>query len=105
VVLSFAGEDRKYVEQVAELLNVNDVPLFYDDYEEAWLWGKNLTEHLHTVYGGSARFCVMFISKHYAEKPLAHRRVRQCIGFSIDLPRDVGYGENDRVGQLAANPV
>lgn len=68
VVLSFAGEDREYIEQVAEVLRANGVSLFYDAYEEATLWGKNLTEHLHTVYSGSARFCVMFISNHYAEK-------------------------------------
>ncbi len=76
IVLSFAGEDRDYVEQVARLLKNNDVRVFYDDYEEATLWGKNLTEHLHKVYSGTARYCVMFISKHYAEKvwPTHERR-------------------------------
>ena len=76
VVLSFAGEDRPYVEKVAEVLKVNDVSLFYDNYEEASLWGKNLTEHLHKVYSGSARYCVMFISLHYAAKvwPTHERR-------------------------------
>jgi hypothetical protein len=44
--------------------------------EEASLWEKNLTEHLHKVYSGSARYCVMFISKHYAAKvwPTHERR-------------------------------
>jgi hypothetical protein len=76
VVLSFAGEDRDYVEQVADLLKLNDVSVFYDNFEETTLWGKNLTEHLHKVYGSSARYCVMFISKHYAEKvwPTHERR-------------------------------
>src|SRR5260370_30245993 len=76
VVLSFAGEDRKYVEEVAKRLSANDVSLFYDDYEEASLWGKDLNEHLHRVYSGSARYCVMFISKQYAEKvwPTHERR-------------------------------
>lgn len=76
VVLSFAGEDRKYVEQVAEILKSRDVELFYDNYEEASLWGKNLVEHLHKVYSGSGRYCVMFISAAYAEKvwPTHERR-------------------------------
>lgn len=76
VVLSFAGENRDYVERVAEILRANQVSLFYDDYEEAALWGKNLVEHLQKVYSGSARYCVMFISKHYAEKvwPTHERR-------------------------------
>lgn len=76
IVLSFAGEDREFVEQVAQLLRLNEVSLFYDSYEQASLWGKNLIEHLHKVYSSSARYCVMFISKHYAEKvwPTHERR-------------------------------
>jgi AbiJ N-terminal domain 3/TIR domain len=76
IVLSFAGEDRQYVVQVAEALRKQDVSVFYDGYEEATLWGKDLVEHLHQVYSGSARFCVMFISKHYEQKmwPTHERR-------------------------------
>jgi hypothetical protein len=76
VVLSFAGEDRAYAERVAHILRANEVSLFYDNYEEASLWGKDLVEHLHKVYSGSARYCVMFISKHYADKvwPTHERR-------------------------------
>ncbi len=76
IVLSFAGEDRPYVEKVAAILKDNDISLFYDGYEEATLWGKDLHEHLHKVYSGSARYCVMFISKYYAEKvwPTHERR-------------------------------
>jgi hypothetical protein len=53
VVLSFAGEDRVYVDQVAKILRERDIALFYDNYEEVTLWGKNLTEHLHKVYSSS----------------------------------------------------
>ncbi len=34
VALSFAGEDRGYVEQVAKYLESNDVAVFYDGFEE-----------------------------------------------------------------------
>ena len=76
VVLSFAGEDRAYVNEVAETLKSHNVSLFYDVDEEATLWGKDLVEHLHKVYSGSARYCVMFISSSYAEKvwPTHERR-------------------------------
>lgn len=67
IVLSFAGENRAYVEQVAAYLRAHEVKFFYDRYEEATLWGKDLAEHLDTVYR-SARFCVIFVSKHYADK-------------------------------------
>lgn len=76
VALSFAGEDRRYVEEVAAILSRHGVSIFYDNYEETTLWGKNLAEHLQKVYGGSARYCVMFISEHYAAKvwPTHERR-------------------------------
>jgi hypothetical protein len=68
VVLSFAGEDRPYVAQVAEALRLMGIRLFYDDYEQVMLWGKDLGEHLDWVYRKAGRYCVLFISRHYAEK-------------------------------------
>lgn len=68
IVFSFAGEDRAYVEAVAEFLNERGVVVFYDKYEQVTLWGKNLQEHFESIYRKQARYCVMFISKHYAEK-------------------------------------
>ena len=68
VCLSFAGEDRAYVERVAHALNELGVRVFYDRYEEVALWGKDLYEHLDYVYRKAARFCVLFVSRHYAAK-------------------------------------
>src|ERR1700754_70184 len=68
VALSFAGEDRVYVEQVATLLREAGLKVFYDGFEEVSLWGKNLYDHLSQVYGQKARYTVMFISRHYANK-------------------------------------
>jgi hypothetical protein len=76
VVLSFAGEEREYVRAVARHLQARGISVFYDEDEEVAMWGKDLTEVLSRVYGGDARFCVMFISKSYAEKmwPRLERR-------------------------------
>ena len=68
VVFSFAGEDRKYVKQVADYLRTKDVKVFYDEYEQAHLWGKDLVEHFELVYRRSGKYCVMFISKNYIKK-------------------------------------
>ncbi len=68
VALSFAGEQRTYVEKVAELLQSEGVKIFYDKFEEVDLWGKDLYEHLSDVYHRRARFTVMFLSRAYAEK-------------------------------------
>jgi hypothetical protein len=68
VALSFAGEDRNYADALAGLCKRDDISVFYDKYEQSTLWGKDLYEHLHSVYGKRARHCVMFVSKHYADK-------------------------------------
>lgn len=84
VVLSFAGEDREYVEAVAEYLNNNNIKVFYDKYEEVTLWGKDLAEHLDKVYRGSARYCVMFISKNYANKVWTSHERRSALAKAIE---------------------
>lgn len=68
IALSFAGEDRKYANELAQALKACKIDVFYDEYEEAQLWGKNLYTYLSEVYQKQARFCVMFLSQSYAQK-------------------------------------
>ena len=68
VVLSFASENREYVRAVAVTLQAAGIKVFYDEFEQANLWGKNLYVHLDEIYRNEAHFCVMFISKHYLIK-------------------------------------
>ena len=68
VALSFAGEDRPYAEQLANRLQTEGYSVFYDDFERAQLWGKDLYVHLSSVYKDQARYCVIFLSEHYAQK-------------------------------------
>lgn len=68
IALSFAGENREYVDQVANLLRDDGVKVFYDLFEEENLWGKNLYEYLSEIYSEKAVYTIMFISHHYAKK-------------------------------------
>lgn len=68
VCLSFAGEDRRYVGEVADILRSKGVRVFYDTYEQVDLWGKDLYVHLDDVYRYAARYCVVFVSAPYATK-------------------------------------
>jgi TIR domain len=72
VALSYAGEDREYVGQVAAQLQQRDIRIFYDEYAAAQLWGNDLYVLLDEVYRKRARFAVIFISRHYASKPWTH---------------------------------
>jgi TIR domain len=66
--LSFAGEDRAYVEEVAEELKRKGISVFYDIYEQVDLWGKDLYQHLNDVYKNKCEYCVIFISENYSKK-------------------------------------
>ena len=68
VALSFAGEQRAYVQKVAAALRRRGIRTFYDDYEQPTLWGKDLYEHLDWIYQKAARYCVLFVSEAYARK-------------------------------------
>jgi hypothetical protein len=84
VALSFASEDRAYVEKVAQALTRMGIRVFYDKYEVATLWGKNLYDHLQEVYQENARYAVIFISNHYAKKLWTNheRKSAQARAFS-----------------------
>ncbi|MGW5051617.1 TIR domain-containing protein [Actinokineospora sp. NPDC004072] len=68
VCLSFAGDQRPYVDEVAKVLRAHGVRVFYDDDERADLWGRDLAAHLTSVYADAARYCVLFASAAYARR-------------------------------------
>jgi hypothetical protein len=68
VCLSFAGDDRSYVEKVADQLRIAGVRVFYDRYEQVEMWGKDLYAHLSDIYSTAARYCVLFVSASYARR-------------------------------------
>lgn len=78
VALSFAGEDRDVAEALAEGLRGCGVRVFYDRYEEAQLWGKDLYQHLQSVYRDRARYCILFVSANYAKKIWPRHELQQA---------------------------
>ena len=57
VALSFAGEDRKFVEDCAEILRSLNINVFYDNYEKEVLLGKNLRSEERRVGKECFRLC------------------------------------------------
>lgn len=78
ICLSFAGEDRPYVDKVAAALKDKGIRIFYDRYEQEDLWGKDLYQHLDYVYQHLALYCVIFISRHYAKKVWTKHELRSA---------------------------
>lgn len=68
VAVSFAEEDRKFVDKVVRLLKRRKIKVFYDKDAMVDTWGRNMYVHLDDIYRTKARYCVMFISRHYKKK-------------------------------------
>lgn len=83
VALSFAGEDRQFVEAVAQHLNAHNLRVFYDRDEEVYLWGKDLVETLDDVYQNRSRFVVMFISQYYSKKMWTRHERRSAFARAL----------------------
>jgi hypothetical protein len=83
VCMSFAGEERTYVEMVAAGLKAKGLRVFYDEDEKAKMWGKNLVEHFDHIYREASRYCVMFISAAYAAKPWTRHERRSALARAL----------------------
>src|SRR6218665_1064423 len=78
VALSFAGESRPIVDELAVLLRQEGLEVFYDDFKKSDLWGRDLFQHLDDVYANQARFCVMFLSEPYARKAWTNHELKSA---------------------------
>jgi hypothetical protein len=85
IALSFAGEDRSFVDGVARQLQKMGVKVFYDYFETVTLLGKDLAAHFAEVYGKEASYCAMFISKDYSRKawPQFERQHAQARALTV----------------------
>lgn len=88
VALSFAGEDRDYVKQVADQLRTNGVRVFYDEYERANLWGKELIGFLECVYKDKSKFVVIFVSKSYLINKWANHELQSALNRAFENKGD-----------------
>jgi hypothetical protein len=86
VALSFAGEDREYVNRVYEYLKGHGVLVFYDKDKdiEIEMWGEELGEYLDNIYRKCSGFCVMFISEYYAKKAWPTHERRSALARALE---------------------
>jgi hypothetical protein len=83
VALSFASEQRGYVEQVAKALKARGVRCFYDADEQIELWGKYLAEELPAIYSERAAAAVVFVSAEYAARDWTRLERRAALNRAV----------------------
>jgi len=74
--ISYAGPDQPYVEEVVQLLKARGVSVFFAPHEQADIVGRNLIDYLSEVYLNKARYCLVFLSRHYAERKWTNKLER-----------------------------
>ena len=88
VALSFAGEQREYVDKVARHLESLSIDVFYDGFEKVNLWGKSGAEVFHSVFESQSAYVVMFISKAYVEKDWPNHERRSALSRMVREQRE-----------------
>lgn len=88
VALSFASEQRDYVEQVANIIESKGLIVFYDKFYQSHLWGKDLAVYLHEVYSKKSKYCIMFISKEYVRKAWPTHERKAALQKQIKVGED-----------------
>lgn len=83
VAVSFAGEQRVYVEQAVRSLQSFGIPVFYDGDNQVLLWGKDGIEFFHQLFSAESSYVVMFISKEYVEKPWCRHERRSALSRAL----------------------
>ncbi|MFA9200805.1 MAG: TIR domain-containing protein [Cypionkella sp.] len=87
VAISFAGEDRPKAESLADfLVNEFGLTVFYDDFEQATLWGSFLPEKLVEIYRDKAGSCVVLVSEAYKRKRFTTHEWRAAQERALNEP-------------------
>ncbi len=68
VAFSFAGTERQLAEEIATIVKDKGFNVFYDSFYPEQLWGKDLVVLFDRIYRKESRYCIMFLSKEYAER-------------------------------------
>ncbi len=84
VAVSFAGEDRAYVEDIVTPLKAAGVRVFYDSDYLAETWGEDLIEYFDSVYRKRSRYAMIFVSAHYARKMWPRHERRSALARAME---------------------
>lgn len=83
VALSYAGEQREYVEAVRTNLQQEGIRVFYDRDHEVELWGTYLVEYFEKIYSKESEYCIIFVSSNYAEKAWPNFELKAALSRQI----------------------
>lgn len=113
VALTFAGEDRTYVEKLKECLERLDYSVFYDFDQQHYILGQDVEEYLSPIYSEKCRYVVAVVGEKYGSKQwtrFEYQNYRDRIGVGevlIVRSKKVPYSFTDEmsgIGSLTYDP-
>jgi hypothetical protein len=83
VAITYAGSDRATAKEIADLLVKRGLIVFYDRYYPEHLLGEDLAETFDQIFRARASFCVMLISKAYADREWTRHERRSALARAV----------------------
>jgi TIR domain len=84
VAISFAGEDRQYVEEVHKLLKANGLEVFYSNAEQTEMFAEHLPTKLEEIYQRQSHYCLVFVSQSYTNKIWPLKEYRSALKKAVE---------------------
>ncbi|WP_214322944.1 toll/interleukin-1 receptor domain-containing protein [Nonomuraea sediminis] len=78
VSISYAGENRDFARELALALKDAGARVFYDEFFEDYLLGRDLQAYLQDIYSKRSRYCLILVSKEYAKKVWPRHELRSA---------------------------
>lgn len=88
VCLSFAAGQRSFARAVDAALHARGVRVFFDEVQQADLWGADLAEHFDRIFRKDARFCIACVSKEWVDRAWPAHERRSAVARTIE---ELGY--------------
>lgn len=77
--ISFAKPERPVARELAEALSRHGMRVFFDEYFEHEMLGRDGAEYLNRVFLKQSRYCVALLSEHYERRPWAQLERRAAL--------------------------
>lgn len=84
VAISFAGSDRYHARELTDTMLKGGISVFYDEYEKANLWGKDLYAYLADLYKNRATYCMILFSDAYSKNIWAQHELKAAQARSLE---------------------
>ena len=83
IAVSYASEQRYYVEKFVNYFKRKNISIYYDRYEQKEMVGKLLHEKLQKIYTDETKFRIIFLSKNYTNKPITQAESEYILADNI----------------------